>query len=120
MSEKMRHQKNAVAVTGNVPDAAGMKLRLREIRERKGLSLEQVAQAAGTTRQSVSRWERDGFTGLEKLERAAAALGVSVVELIDDDAGGAELDALFASLPPEAQASLLEAVRALARAHGKG
>lgn len=63
--------------------------RLRTIREARGLTLEQVALAAGTSHQQVQRLE----TGERRLthewmQRLAPALGVKPPELIDEDEGG--------------------------------
>jgi phage repressor protein C with HTH and peptisase S24 domain len=61
-----------------------MKNRIREIRKKLKLTLEQVAEAAGTTNQHLGMLERGkrGLT-LEWMERIAPALGVEVAELLD-------------------------------------
>jgi phage repressor protein C with HTH and peptisase S24 domain len=61
-----------------------MNNRIREIRKKLKLTLEQVAEAAGTTNQHLGMLERGkrGLT-LEWMERIAPALGVEVAELLD-------------------------------------
>lgn len=61
-----------------------MKNRIREIRKRAGLTLEQVAKAAGATNQMVGILERGERTlTIDWLERIAPVLGVTAVELLD-------------------------------------
>ena len=52
---------------------------MREAREKKGLSQEQVAEAAGVSQNTVSRWERDGVRDMhaESLRGVLRLLDVS-------------------------------------------
>lgn len=61
--------------------------RLQELRQRSGLSQEEVAQKLFLTRQSVSKWENDGAEpGIENLKALAGLYGVSVDVLIGNEA----------------------------------
>jgi transcriptional regulator with XRE-family HTH domain len=63
-----------------------MKNKIRQIRKAKRLTLEQVAQAAGTSNQMIGMLERgDRTLSVDWLERIAPVLGVSAVELLDHD-----------------------------------
>jgi transcriptional regulator with XRE-family HTH domain len=93
-----------------------MKLRVREIREAKGVTQEQLARAVNTTNASISRMESGGIAGLDKLERIAAVLGVTVLDLISPDPRPDLLisfERFFLALPVEQQKALLETARAL-------
>jgi transcriptional regulator with XRE-family HTH domain len=52
--------------------------RIRQIREKRNMSLEDVAKAAGTTRQTIFKYENGIITNipLERLESVSKALGV--------------------------------------------
>lgn len=52
--------------------------RMRQLREKKNMSLEDVAKAAGTTRQTIFKYETGIVTNipLERLESISKALGV--------------------------------------------
>lgn len=58
------------------------RLRIRQIRKAKGMTLEQVASAAGSDPTNISRLERglQGYTD-DSLRAVAKALGVSIIEL---------------------------------------
>jgi transcriptional regulator with XRE-family HTH domain len=61
-----------------------MGLRLRAIREKKGLSLRALADRSGVAFGAINRIELGKTTPrLETLERLAKALGVSVRDLIE-------------------------------------
>ena len=61
-----------------------MGLRLREIREKKGLSLRQLAEKAGVDWSAINRIELGKATPkLATLEKLAEALGVSLRTLIE-------------------------------------
>jgi transcriptional regulator with XRE-family HTH domain len=81
--------------------------RLREARAARGLTQEQVAVRARIARTDVNRIENDGLSvGRQRLERIAAALDVSVLELQPE----AEVDAPGLTLLrrlEEAEAALL-------------
>ena len=68
-----------------------MKIRLREVRERKFITQEELAERTGITRANISRLEN----GLQRpristVRRLATALGVEPEELIDWEAGDHE------------------------------
>lgn len=64
-----------------------MKNRLRELRERKGLSLAELARLADTTAGTVQRLETGSRRmTLDWLDRMARALNVSATEIMADDA----------------------------------
>lgn len=60
-------------------------LRLRELREARGLSQSQLARASGVPQPTISRLEarRLGTINLKHLEKLAHALGVNAAVLID-------------------------------------
>lgn len=59
--------------------------RLRQIRKDRKLTLQQVADAAGTTNQMVGMLERgERKLTLEWMQKLAPVLGITVTELIDD------------------------------------
>ena len=61
-------------------------MRLREIRERKGLSQVQLEKLSGVHRVCISRYEHGTKKpGVDSLKRLAVALGVTVDELIGGD-----------------------------------
>ncbi len=61
-----------------------MRLRLRHLREAKGMSLRTLADKAGVAFAAINRIELGKTTPrLETLERLAKALGVSVRDLIE-------------------------------------
>lgn len=63
-----------------------MKTRIRELRKRRGLTLQQLAELVGTTAQTVQRLETANMTvSTDWLERFAEAFGVHPADLI---AGG--------------------------------
>jgi transcriptional regulator with XRE-family HTH domain len=89
--------------------------RIREIRERAGLTQEQLAERVGTTSQQISRLEK-GQRGLDVpwMEKIAAALGERPAALIDqraDSASGLPSERKLAQ--NEEELWLLEAWRAL-------
>ncbi len=60
-----------------------MKNRIAQIRQLKGMSLTEVANAASTTKAQIQKLEKgEGRLTLDWIERIARALGVSVVDLI--------------------------------------
>jgi transcriptional regulator with XRE-family HTH domain len=71
---------------GSLPDTP-LKLRLRELREARGLTHGQLAALAGCHVSTLTRLERgDGRPNRADLERFAAALGVTVEDLIEPEA----------------------------------
>jgi len=60
-------------------------LRLREIRERRGVSLRTLKQASGVAVSSLARFEAgEGDPQLSTLQKLAKALHVTVAELIGE------------------------------------
>lgn len=67
---------------GSGPD---LRNRLAEIREARGLTQQQVADALNTTGPSVSRWERDdGALSIGNLSRLAKLLKVSIGQIVGE------------------------------------
>ena len=65
-----------------------MRLRLREVRERKFLSQQELAGLAGVTKPNISRLENGHQKPRPRtVRRLAAALGVAPEELVDWGAG---------------------------------
>lgn len=94
--------------------------RLREVREARGLSLEQVAPAIGVTAGALGRWETDD-RGLRvaTLERLAAYYGIPAADLLNtgDPAKGVRertLLAIFRRMRGADQERLLRLATALA------
>jgi transcriptional regulator with XRE-family HTH domain len=65
--------------------------RVSDARKRKGLSQDQIAQAAGVSRSAIAQWETGRVENVDAraLRGAARALGVSVDWLLDGEAVGA-------------------------------
>lgn len=96
-------------------EVCGVPNRIREIRERLGLTQEQLAERVGTTAQQISRLEK-GQRGLDVpwMEKIAAALGEKPAALIDqiaDSTSGLPSERKLAQ--NEEELWLLEAWRAL-------
>jgi transcriptional regulator with XRE-family HTH domain len=63
----------------------GMGLRLRQLREQKGLSVRALAEKAGVDFSAINRIELGKSTPkLSTLEKLAKTLGVSIRDLIDN------------------------------------
>lgn len=58
--------------------------RLKELRKKRGLTLEELAALLGTSKQTIHRYENGVIANIphEKIERLASALGVSPAELM--------------------------------------
>jgi transcriptional regulator with XRE-family HTH domain len=62
----------------------GMTTRIRELRKTRGLTLQQLAEQAGTTAQTIQRLETDNMSvSVDWLLRIAPALGVSPAALLE-------------------------------------
>lgn len=90
-------------------------MRLRELREARGLSLKQLADQIGMTAPTVLRAERmDKTAKLETYVKCADALGVDLEELFSDQS---DLDhlilAAFRSLPEERKQGWIDMARAV-------
>ena len=70
-------------------------IRIREMRRQRGLSQEQLGEKAGFSQSKISKIENENCDSLSDLRLIAAALGVKLKELIDDeepDAGDEKLN----------------------------
>ena len=56
--------------------------RLKEIRERNGISQSKLAELTGIPIRTLCRWESDGVPAVEKLNALTAALNVTPNELL--------------------------------------
>lgn len=97
-----------------------MLLRIKELRKARGLTVEQLAQAAGMSKSYVSELEngRKQING-RRLENIAAILGVTAPDLIADPAVSADIKGhldVFRDLSPEDQAAVQRHALSLLRA----
>lgn len=61
--------------------------RLMELRMKNGLTQGQVADVVGVSRQSISKWELgEALPGTEKMKKLGELYGLSVDDLLSDDA----------------------------------
>lgn len=93
-------------------------IRIREIRERQGLTVTDLAAKVGVSIAHMSQVER-GVKNLNNhlLERIARALGVEPYELITSNTGTDALAEIASALTPEDRARLVEFARALLASH---
>lgn len=61
-----------------------MELRVKEVIKAKGLTMQQVADVLGITRDTLTR-NINGNPTIETLEKIAKTLGVSVSDLLDEE-----------------------------------
>lgn len=90
-------------------------MRLKQIRESKGLTQEDLAELIGASQPKIQRLEkRDGTAKLETLYKVAEVLGVSASEILADSRSEAELALIeaFRSLPAERQQGWLDMAQA--------
>lgn len=114
---KVRHLRRAVS------DApcydADMKLRVREIREQRGITVEQLADLAGMSKSYLSEIERGKKTvNARRLELLARSLHCAPSDLLADDAVSLQIKdhlALLESLPDDIQREIFEFARFRAR-----
>lgn len=102
---------------------------LRQMREKAGLSVRELARQIGESHTNVSYWERSGqLPRSDKLVAIAKALGVSVEELLGvpgprrgaSPAGKArQLFEAVSQLPRRQQQKIIEVVEALIAQHGR-
>lgn len=64
-----------------------MELRVKEVIKAKGLTMQQVADVLGITRDTLTR-NINGNPTIETLEKIAKTLGVSVSDLLDEERPG--------------------------------
>lgn len=92
-----------------------MKLRVRELREERGLTVQELADRAGLSKSYLSEIERGVKTvNARRLEQLASALRVRPTDLIADKRLSADLEehlALLAQLGPEDLAEVLSYAR---------
>lgn len=60
-------------------------MRVKELRNKKNISQEQLAREIGVERSTVAKWEAGGMPTAAKLPTLAAVLGVTVDELLRDE-----------------------------------
>lgn len=86
-------------------------LRIAEAREARGWTQEQLAQAVGTTQQTIQRWESGQVDPkVSKVEDISRALGITLSFILGVDENGKDATA---SLSPEEQ-RVLALYRAMA------
>lgn len=96
--------------------AASIGARLKQLRTRRGLTLETVARPLGVTRSCVSQWERGrSAPGAKYFETLAATLDTTVAYLLTGAQQAVEPDR---TLTVEAPDVVLRARRDIARALG--
>ena len=59
--------------------------RLKQLRESKGMTQQELADLVGVTKGAVIHWEKYGFSSADKLQKLAGAFGVSISYLLDYD-----------------------------------
>ncbi len=59
--------------------------RLKQLRESKGMTQQELADMVGVTKGAVIHWEKYGFSSADKLEKLAGCFGVSISYLLDYD-----------------------------------
>ena len=92
-----------------------MNLRLKEFRERAGLTQADLGDRIGLSHAAVSRLENGTAVTLVKLEKAADVLGVSLPAMFSEQPEElAEIEALFLALPPQRRRMIQNMMRDLA------
>lgn len=59
--------------------------RLKQLRELKGMTQQELADLVGVTKGAVIHWEKYGFSSADKLQKLAGTFGVSISYLLDYD-----------------------------------
>ncbi|MBR4687066.1 MAG: helix-turn-helix transcriptional regulator [Bacteroidales bacterium] len=73
-------------------------LRIAEAREARGWTQDQLAQAIGTTQQTVQRWESGQVDPqVSKIEAISKVLGITMTFLLGVDSSGSDGDVLSAN-----------------------
>lgn len=75
----------AVAVEEVTPESLEVGRKITSIRERKGLTQQQLAQLAGTSVSTIQRWESGRVPPIGRLLRLARRLRIEPVEFVDID-----------------------------------
>jgi transcriptional regulator with XRE-family HTH domain len=111
-------------------EPTGFGARVRELRQRKGVTQVELARRLGVTQRGVSYYEdKTDNPSMEVIERIAAALGVQKRRLIDYNDLPLEEEPkairplqqrlkVIPKLPPEGQRYLVETIDMLAEKHG--
>ena len=106
-------------------------LRIAEAREARGWTQEQLAQAIGTTQQTVQRWESGQVDPqVSKVEAISKALGITMSFLLGVDQNGQqtnnvltaheqELVDIMRSVTPEGARQLIVYARGIAQTYPK-
>lgn len=59
--------------------------RLKQLREKKKLTQQELADLVGVTKEAVIHWEKYGFSSADKLQKLAGTFGVTISYLLDYD-----------------------------------
>ena len=59
--------------------------RLKQLRESKGMTQQELADLVGVTKRAIIHWEKYGFSSADKLKKLAGCFGVSISYLLDYD-----------------------------------
>ena len=59
--------------------------RLKQLRESKGMTQQELADVVGVTKGAVIHWEKYGFSSADKLDKLASCFKVSISYLLDYD-----------------------------------
>ncbi|VUX09919.1 helix-turn-helix domain-containing protein [Streptococcus vestibularis] len=59
--------------------------RLKQLRESKGMTQQELADMVGVTKGAVLHWEKYGFSSADKLDKLASCFKVSISYLLDYD-----------------------------------
>ena len=79
---------------------------IRDLRQEKGMTQQQLADCLGVTDKAVSKWERCvSYPDITLLRELAAELGVSVAELL-----AGERDGVPPQVPPEVEGAVVDTV----------
>ena len=94
-----------------------LNLRIRTLRQARGLSQVELAKILGVTKQSVSNWENDNIQpSIEMLKRIAQVFSVSTDYLLGLE-DGERID--VSGLPPEVVTHIRQLTEDLRIAYGK-
>lgn len=66
--------------------------RLKQLRESKGMTQQELADMVGVTKGAVLHWEKYGFSSADKLDKLASCFKVSISYLLDYDTNNTFLE----------------------------
>ena len=66
--------------------------RLKQLRESKGMTQQELADVVGVTKGAVIHWEKYGFSSADKLDKLASCFKVSISYLLDYDTNNTFLE----------------------------